>query len=71
MIRWYDYVAAFLVADFITTTLFSAINALINPEINIWWAVLPILACNGWYSVIWSKWYTKFRLIQEISHEGI
>lgn len=59
MIRWYDYLAAFLAADFIWANIQVALFS------GVWW--VSILGSMGAYFV-WSLWndtYIPFRKQQE------
>ena len=59
MIRWYDYVAALIAADFLIA---NATTALVS---EVWW--LQILGGVGAW-IIWDTWngpYCKWRVKQE------
>jgi hypothetical protein len=60
MIRWYDYLAAILVADFILT------NAMIAAFAEAFWMqILAAIAVTFLYD-LWTNVYCKFRLNMEM-----
>lgn len=62
MIRWYDYIAAFIFADFIATWLFIGFMS------TTWYMPLIAGAISGY---LWSSWedlYCRWRLRQEIKN---
>lgn len=59
MIRWYDYVAAFIVADLIQTLIFAGANS------TVWWEPLLYGGLAGFFVRNWGDLYCQFRLKQE------
>jgi hypothetical protein len=60
MIRWYDYLAAILVADFILTNATIAVFAE-----AFWMQILAAIAVTFLYD-LWTNVYCKFRLNAEM-----
>ena len=60
MTRWYDYVAAFFVADMILMNIKLLLVA--QNTFSIIFAILGVYA--WWY--IWNDFYTNFRIKQEM-----
>ena len=59
MIRWYDWVAAIVAADLITTLLFIGFTA------TVWWQPIVFGAAAGFGIRLWEDLYCSFRLNQE------
>lgn len=51
MIRWYDYLGAFLIADVMVTSFFTI-------------PIVGAIIAYGLYEYVWN-WYCQFRLEQE------
>jgi hypothetical protein len=63
MIRWYDYIAAAIVAH----SIFTVTTGMFIEDI--WWKiVMNAIAIPGWM-IIWDDHYTKFRLKQETKND--
>lgn len=61
MIRWYDYIVAILIADLITTCMFTSIS--INTEFYMA-GILGLVAGLLWN--FWTLIYCKIRFFQEL-----
>lgn len=59
MIRWYDYVAAFIVADLIQTLIFA------GGASTVWWEAVLYGGLAGFLVRNWGDLYCQFRLKQE------
>jgi hypothetical protein len=59
MIRWYDWIAAFLVADLAQSFFFIGIYS------TVWWQTLLFVLLAGMTVKVWEEQYCEFRKKRE------